>query len=200
MAPPMLSRSRPIDLSRIVWERRLATQDLHPDNVLSVLDAVIRVDWRSEPVTQSQRRREWALVDTRNLNPGDFIVRCWVGSRGPEHRSTWATMGHGGAFGCPRCASIGPCPHAVDDGVGLLLLGFETLVVIPLPQSAADELPSNWLAVLCEAPDDFSGVWEVESLLVAVWAALLPLKTGDAASSRCPPVPAGHVQSERYLG
>ena len=204
MASPMLSRSRPTNFISFVRERRPAHRDSHPDSVLTALDAVLRVDWRCEPVKQSHRHREWALVDTRCLNPGDFIVRCWVGSRGPEHRSTWATIGHGGSFGimseCPRCASIGPCTHAVDEGVGLLLLGFETLVLIPLPQSAADELRANWLVVLCEAPDDFSGFWEVETLLVAVWAALLPLHIREAGSTRCPSAPSGHVQSERYLG
>jgi hypothetical protein len=56
----------------------------------------------------------------------------------------------------------------VDEGAGLLLVGFASMLALPLPPSAASILGANWLVVLSLSPAAFRNA-EVDWIVSRAW-------------------------------
>lgn len=113
--------------------------------------------------------REWALVDTRGCDPGSYFVRTWMnaaGRWGPVESPAYCRCG--GAIGqltlVRGCVAVGPCPSGVDEGAGLLLMGFKRLLAVPLASTWASALDANWLFLMSSDDDDF-GDSDIEHVL-----------------------------------
>ncbi len=189
---------RPCDVTQV---NRAELQDM--------LDVVIR---SSSPPSRSRPERltrQWALLDTRGCDPGDYLIRGWTDSDGvsrpvenpPQFR-------HGGAIGLftlqAGCVSVGPGPVGVDDGAGLLLFGFSGMVAIPLPAVAGNVLEANWLLVLSSEAGAFEDS-EIDRLLLLVWALLDEEQRGGTAGRLTASVPAAplaawHVHDQPAAG
>lgn len=142
-----------------------------PGLLRRLMDTVIRM------VPPSQEREtkglEWALIDTRGCDPGEYLIRCWTDANGAARRVERSERRLGGAIGLftlkGGCVSAGPCPAQVDEGAGLLLMGFTHMMTMPLPRRGADTLGANWILVLGQRSENFSDP-EIDRLLLLVWA------------------------------
>lgn len=147
-----------------------------PGQIRRLLDLALRAGWAHAAGPQTAGGLEWALVDTRLCDPGAYLIRGWTDGSGVTRRvERSAGLRYGGAIGLftlrDRCVSVGPCSPIVDEGAGLLLMGFAHMMTLPLPRRAAEALDANWLLVMtdrCEALRDS----EVGLLLVLVRAVL----------------------------
>lgn len=149
---------------------------LSPEEVHGLLDFVIRRRSPGRPARGPAAGREWALVETRGCDPGDYLIRSWTDSSGVSRRVDRPTERRsGGAIGVftlhEGCAAVGPCPSGVDAGVGLLLFGFATMAAVPLAPPAAAALGANWLLVISRRDGDFRDP-ELERLILLPWALL----------------------------
>lgn len=136
-----------------------------------LMDAMIRA--AAPRRTPELKGLEWVLIDTRGFTPGEYLIRGWTDSKGtarhvgqPEHR-------HGGAIGLftleDGCMCVGPCPPTVDDGAGLLLMGFTHMMTLPLPPQGAEVLGANWILILSQRHETFSDS-ELDRVMLLVWA------------------------------
>ncbi len=158
-----------------------------------LMDSIIRAGVqkrrsRSEPVG-----REWALVDTRGSDPGAYLIRAWTDASGvskpvelPPRRR------YGGAIGLytleNACIASGQVSPGVDEGAGLLLVGFESMVALPLPAQAWEVLGANWVVVLSGQPGGFSDA-EIHRLFLLTWAILYDESSGCAITRGASPGP-----------
>ncbi|CAN5773921.1 hypothetical protein BH11PLA1_BH11PLA1_04910 [soil metagenome] len=173
-------------ISRESGVRRVGPQELR-----WLLNAVIRKGARIGSSRSELVAREWALLDTRGCDPGAYFIREWTDAGGvtrPVERQP--TLRQGGVLGLftleGGCISSGPCVHEVDEGAGLLLVGFGSVLVLPLPVQAWDTLDANWLLVMGERADDF-GDSEIHRISLLTWAILLEAPIRCDAATMAPP-------------
>ena len=138
------------------------------DRFCGLLDAVVHTQ---PPRGHGAREsREWLLVDTRGRDPGEYLIRGWRGAGGTLNPVELPpSLRWGGAIGLftldECCVSMAPCPQDVDEGAGLLLLGFSRILALPLRAPATGLLEANWLVVLSVESTAF-GKDEVERIVV----------------------------------
>jgi hypothetical protein len=132
----------------------------YPLEVHTLLDSAIRHHAFGRDSQLESARREWVLVDTRRCDPGEYLIRGWTDAEGvsrPVQRPP--SRRRGGVIGLftlhEDCTSTGPCPGDVDDGAGLLLIGFESILALPLPPAAHTGFDANWILVLSASSQAF---------------------------------------------
>ncbi len=161
-------RREPIVVQMIAAEQPALALPRHYPH--STLDSALR-SCASGP-TRESLRREWALIDTRGHDPGEYFIRAWIGATGiarPLEPSPGRRVG--GVIGLltlhGECISTRPCPRGVDDGAGLLLVGFDTVLALPLPAAARSMLEANWLLVFSSSSNAFPDV-EIECIMARI--------------------------------
>lgn len=177
-------RNRPIEPTRALRVRGRGASapqlgsdtQIGPGQTRRLLDLALRAGWAQNAVPQSAAGLEWALVDTRVCDAGAYLIRGWTDACGVTRRVEHAVgLRYGGAIGLftlqDQCVSVGPCSPMVDEGAGLLLMGFANMLAFPLPRRATEALDANWLLVMTDRREAF-GDAEVGLLLALVLAAL----------------------------
>ncbi len=140
------------------------------------MDAAIRAGGRGTARMCGAVGTEWILLDTRGCDPGAYVIREWTDASGVARSvERPPTRRRGGAVGLftlqPGCVSAGPCPVGVDEGAGLLLMGFGSMLAVPLPAYASTLFSANWLLVLSEHAQTFSDT-EIDRIVLLVLAIL----------------------------
>jgi hypothetical protein len=141
---------------------------------LRLIDSAIRGRAHDHQMQCTDESTEWTLVDTRESDPGFYRIRRWTDAYGQSRPVEPAlTPRHGGAIGLftlhDQCASVGPCPPQVDEGAGLLLIGFTNLTALPLPARGARVFQANWLVILSANGDVLTDA-EIDHLLSQLWS------------------------------
>jgi len=168
-APGMLpSRDRG---SSSIAQRRIGDEPMKPGMLRRLMDAVIRAAPRRREF--EAKGLEWALIDTHGFDPGEYSIRGWTDSNGVARPVDQSERRQGGAIGLFTLddghVSVGPCPPTVDEGAGLLLIGFTHMMTLPLPRPAAETLGANWTLILGRRRENFSNA-EVDRALLLLWA------------------------------
>lgn len=159
-----------------------------PGQLRRLLDLALRAGGAQESAPQRAGGLEWALVDTRLCDAGAYLIRGWTDGCGVTRRVERSIGSrYGGAIGLfalqDRCVSVGPCPPMVDEGAGLLLMGFANMLALPLSHRAAEALDANWLLVMTDRREAFRDL-EVGLLLALVRAVLDEHGLGTASERK----------------
>lgn len=192
-------RNRPIRQTRPSRVRGRAAPVPHPGSdararpgeIRRRLDLALRAGWVEEGAALEAGGLEWAMVDTRRCDAGAYLLRAWTDRRGTTRRIKHAVgPRRGGAIGLftlqDQCASAGPCSPLVDEGAGLLLMGFANMLALPLTRRAAEALDANWLLVMTDRREAFRDR-ELGLLLGLVQEVLEEYRLGDASEFPRPP-------------
>ncbi len=145
----------------------------HPESHW-LMDAAVRAN--EDGREGSRIGTEWALIDRRGSDPGVYLIRQWTDAAGTPHGiERHPSRRCGGAIGLltlrSDCASVGPCPRGVDEGAGLLLMGFASMLAIPLPDHSTPGLEADWLVIMSGRTNAFSDA-EVDRIVLLTHAVL----------------------------
>lgn len=143
------------------------------ERLRQLMDSVIRAGSHRRRTTRRDRGLEWVLIDTRQSDPGSYLIREWTDALGdPRPVERPPSPRRGGAIGLftlqDGCVSVGPCPPMVDEGAGLLLVGFTTMMALPLSPDGAGVFDANWLLILSHRRQSVSDS-EIRNLLLLTW-------------------------------